>query len=97
MSCLSDNYNYYFKNLLNLNFDSPNLDSIGMVLDSILTHQTIILDDEINFFTRDSSQYLIPRFVFDNDLDTITFQPQNVLSINSHLILKLLSSGIFEE
>ena len=97
MDCLSSDYNYYFENLLNLNFNSPNLDSIGIVLDSILTHQTIILDDQINYFTRDSSQYLIPRFVFDSELDTITFQPKNTLSVNSHLIFKLLSSGLLEE
>ena len=97
MDCLSSDHNYYFENLLNLDFNSPNLDSIGMVLDSILTYQTIILDDQINYFTRDSSQYLIPRFVFDSELDTITFQPKNTLSINSHLIFKLLSSGLLEE
>ncbi len=97
MDCLSNDYNYYFESLLNLDFDSPNLDSIGVVLDSMLSHQTITLDDQINYFTRDSSQYLIPRFVFDNELDTITFQPTNVLSINSYLIFKLLSSGLLEE
>ena len=96
LDCLSDDYNYYFENLINLNFDAPNLDSIGIVLDSITTHQTIILDDQINYFTRDSAQFLIPRFVFDNDLDTITFQPTNDLKVNSHLIFKLLSSGLLE-
>ena len=87
LDCLSDDYNYYFENLINLNFDAPNLDSIGIVLDSITTHQTIFLDDQINYFTRDSAQFLIPRFVFDNNLDTITFQPTNDLKVNSHLIL----------
>ncbi len=96
LDCLSDDYNYYFENLINLNFDAPNLDSIGIVLDSITTHQTIFLDDQINYFTRDSAQFLIPRFVFDNDLDTITFQPTNDLKVNSHLIFKLLSSGLLE-
>ena len=96
LDCLSDDYNYYFENLINLNFDAPNLDSIGIVLDSITTHQTIILEDQINYFTRDSAQFLIPRFVFDNDLDTITFQPTNDLKVNSHLIFKLLSSGLLE-
>ena len=97
LDCISDNYNYYYENLLNINFDSPSLDSIGMVLDSIITHQSIILEDQISYFTRDSSQYLIPRFVFDSELDTITFQPSNILSINSHLIFKLISSGLLEE
>ena len=97
LDCISDNYNYYYENLLNIDFDSPNLDSIGIVLDSIITHQSVILEDEINYFTRDSSQYLIPRFVFDSDLDTITFQPANMLTINSHLILKLITSGLLEE
>ena len=96
LDCLSDDYNYYFENLINLNFDAPNLDSIGIVLDSITTHQTIFLDDQINYFTRDSAQFLIPRFVFDNNLDTITFQPTNDLKVNSHLIFKLLSSGLLE-
>ena len=96
LDCLSDDYNYYFENLINLNFDAPNLDSIGIVLDSITTHQAIFLDDQINYFTRDSAQFLIPRFVFDNDLDTITFQPTNDLKVNSHLIFKLLSSGLLE-
>ena len=96
LDCLSDDYNYYFENLINLNFDAPNLDSIGIVLDSITTHQTIFLDNQINYFTRDSAQFLIPRFVFDNDLDTITFQPTNDLKVNSHLIFKLLSSGLLE-
>ena len=97
LDCISDNYNYYYENLLNINFDSPSLDSIGMVLDSIITHQSIILEDQISYFTTDSSQYLIPRFVFDSELDTITFQPSNILSINSHLIFKLISSGLLEE
>ena len=56
-----------------------------------------IIEDQITYFTRDSAQYLIPRFVFDSELDTITFQPSNILSINSHLIFKLLSSGLLEE
>ena len=97
LDCIGNDYNYYFDNLLNINFDSPSLDSIGMVIDSILTHQSTILDDQISYFTRDSSQYLIPRFVFDNELDTITFQPTNLLSINSHLIFKLISTGFIEE
>ena len=97
LDCISDNYNYYYENLLNINFDSPSLDSIGIVLDSVISHQSITLEDQINYFTRDSSQYLIPRFVFDSDLDTITFQPSNILSINSHLIFKLISSGLLEE
>ncbi len=97
LDCIGDNYNYYYENLLNINFQSPSLDSIGMVLDSVITHQSTILEDQISYFTRDSSQYLIPRFVFDSELDTITFQPSNILSINSHLIFKLLSSGLLEQ
>ncbi len=97
LDCIGDDYNYYYENLLNIEFQSPLLDSIGMVLDSVITHQSTILEDQISYFTRDSSQYLIPRFVFDSELDTITFQPSNILSINSHLIFKLISSGLLEE
>ena len=97
LDCIGNNYNYYYQSLLNIEFDSPSLDSIGIVLDSILTHQSTILEDQIDYFTRDSLQYLIPRFVFDSNLDTITFQPSNELSVNSHLIFKLISSGLTEE
>ena len=97
LDCIGDSYNYYYENLLNIEFESPALDSIGIVLDSIITHQSTILENQISYFTRDSAQYLIPRFVFDSELDTITFQPSNVLSINSHLIFKLISSGLLEE
>ena len=97
LDCIGDSYNYYYENLLNIEFESPALDSIGMVLDSIVNHQSTILENQISYFTRDSAQYLIPRFVFDSELDTITFQPSNVLSINSHLIFKLISSGLLEE
>ena len=98
LDCITDNnYNYYYENLLNIDFISPTLDSLGIVLDSAITHQSTTLEDQINYFTRDSLQYLIPRFVFDSNLDTITFQPSNILSINSHLIFKLLSSGILDE
>ena len=97
LDCIGDNYNYYYENLLNINFEAPLLDSIGIVLDSVITHQSTVLEDQITYFTRDSAQYLIPRFVFDSELDTITFQPSNILSINSHLIFKLLSSGLLEE
>ena len=98
LDCITDNnYNYYYENLLNIDFISPTLDSLGIVLDSAMTHQSTTLEEQINYFTRDSLQYLIPRFVFDSDLDTITFQPSNILSINSHLIFKLLSSGILDE
>ena len=97
LDCIGDGYNYYYESLLNINFESPSLDSIGIVLDSIITHQSTVLEDQINYFTRDSVQYLIPRFVFDSELDTITFQPSNILSINSHLIFKFLSSGLLEE
>ena len=97
LDCIGDDYNYYYESLLNINFESPLLDSIGMVLDSIITHQSTVLEDQINYFTRDSVQYLIPRFVFDSELDTITFQPSNLLSINSYLIFKFLSSGLLEE
>ena len=97
LDCIGDDYNYYYENLLNINFQAPLLDSIGVVLDSVITHQSTVLEDQITYFTRDSAQYLIPRFVFDSELDTITFQPSNILSINSHLIFKLLSSGLLEE
>jgi len=97
LDCIGDSYNYYYENLLNIEFESPALDSIGIVLDSIVTHQSTILENQISYFTRDSAQYLIPRFVFDSELDTITFQPSNVLSVNSHLIFKLISSGLLEE
>tara|TARA_B100001029_G_C14762029_1_gene286454 strand:- start:104 stop:610 length:507 start_codon:yes stop_codon:yes gene_type:complete len=97
LDCIGNNYDYYYQSLLNIEFDSPSLDSIGIVLDSILTHQSTILEDEIDYFTRDSLQYLIPRFIFDSNLDTITFQPSNELSVNSHLIFKLISSGLTEE
>ena len=97
LDCIGDSYSYYYENLLNINFQAPLLDSIGIVLDSVITHQSTILEDQISYFTRDSTQYLIPRFVFDSELDTITFQPSNILSINSHLIFKLLSSGLLEE
>jgi len=98
LDCITNNnYNYYYESLLNIDFVSPSLDTLGMVLDSALTHQSIILEEQINYFTRDSLQYLIPRFVFDSNLDTITFQPSNTLSINSHLILKLITSGLMDQ
>ena len=55
--------------------------------------------DEIYYFTTDQSQYLIPRFSFDNNLqDTLlTFQPTNSININSYIIFKLLTSGLLQE
>ena len=72
------------------------LDSWGNVLDSVLTQQEIILDNEIYYFTRDNIQYLIPRFIFNSELDTITLQPNNSLKINSSIMFRLLSTGLLE-
>ena len=96
MDCLSDNENYYYNRLLDINFLSPNLDQLGNVLDSSLTQQEITLDDEVYYFTRDNTQYLIPRFVFSSELDTITLQPNNSLKINSSILFRLLNTGIIE-
>ena len=61
LDCITNNnYNYYYEGLLNMDFISPSLDSVGMVLDSVLTHQSMILEEQISYFTRDSLQYLIP-------------------------------------
>ena len=87
---------YYYENLLNIEFLPPTLDDWGNVLDSVLSQQEIILDDEIYYFTKDNLQYLIPRFVFNSELDTITLQPNNSLNINSSIMFKLLSTGLLE-
>ena len=96
MDCIGQN-DYYYQSLLNLDFSIPNLDEWGNVIDTISTQQEIILEDEVYYFTKQNNQYLIPRFVFDNELDTITFQPSNSLNINSYIIFKLLTSGLLEE
>ena len=97
LDCISVNEeSYYYENLLNIEFLSPTLDEWGNVLDSVLTQQEIILDDEIYYFTKDNLQYLIPRFVFNSELDTITLQPNNSLNINSSIMFKLLSTGLLE-
>ena len=96
MDCIGED-DFYYQSLLNLDFSIPNLDEWGNVIDTILTQQEIILEDEVYYFTRQNNQYLIPRFVFDNELDTITFQPSNSLNINSYIIFKLLTSGLLEE
>ena len=64
--------------------------------DRILTQQEIILDNEVYYFTRDNIQYLIPRFIFNSDLDTITLQPNNSLKIKSSIMFRLLSTGLLE-
>ena len=96
MDCIGEN-DFYYQSLLNLDFSIPSLDEWGNVIDTILTQQEIILEDEVYYFTRQNNQYLIPRFVFDNELDTLTFQPSNSLNINSYIIFKLLTSGLLEE
>ena len=96
MDCITDDENYYFNRLLDINFLSPNLDQLGNVLDSSVTQQEIILDDEVYYFTRDSIQYLIPRFVFSSELNTINLQPNNSLDINSSILFRLLNTGIIE-
>jgi len=96
MDCIGQN-DYYYQSLLNLDFSIPNLDEWGNVIDTISTQQEIILEDEVYYFTKQNNQYLIPRFVFNNELDTITFQPSNSLNINSYIIFKLLTSGLLEE
>jgi len=96
MDCLTDDDNYYYNRLLDINFLSPNLDQLGNVLDSSLTQQEITLDDEVYYFTRDNTQYLIPRFVFSSELDTITLQPNNSLNVNSSILFRLLNTGIIE-
>ena len=96
MYCIGED-DFYYQSLLNLDFSVPNLDEWGNVIDTILTQQEIILEDEVYYFTRQNNQYLIPRFVFDNELDTLTFQPSNSLNINSYIIFKLLTSGLLEE
>jgi len=97
LDCITvDDETYYYENLLNIEFLPPTLDSWGNVLDSVLTQQEIILDNEIYYFTRDNIQYLIPRFIFNSDLDTITLQPNNSLKINSSIMFRLLSTGLLE-
>ena len=94
---VSDNGTIYYQSLLNIDFPAPPLGPDGAVLDSILNQQEIILDDEVYYFTRDNIQYLIPRFVFSSELDTITLQPDNSLKINSSIMFRLLSTGLLEE
>ena len=97
LDCITINEEfYYYENLLNIEFLPPTLDDWGNVLDSVLSQQEIILDDEIYYFTKDNLQYLIPRFVFNSELDTITLQPNNSLNINSSIMFKLLSTGLLE-
>ena len=97
LDCITaNNETYYYQNLLNIEFLPPTLDDWGNVLDSILTQQEIILDNEVYYFTRDNIQYLIPRFIFNSDLDTITLQPNNSLKINSSIMFRLLSTGLLE-
>ena len=97
LDCITiNNENHYYENLLNIEFLPPTLDDWGNVLDSVLSQQEIILDDEIYYFTKDTLQYLIPRFVFDSDLETITLQPNNSLNVNSSIMFKLLSTGLLE-
>ena len=97
LDCITDNDVYYYENLLNIEFPSPLLDDWGNVLDSALNQQEIILDDEVYYFTRNNIQYLIPRFVFNSEIDTITLQPDNSLSVNSSIIFRLLTTGLLEE
>ena len=97
LDCISGNDTIYYKSLFNIDFPSPPLGPEGTVLDSILNQQEIILDDEVYYFTRDNIQYLIPRFVFSSELDTITLQPDNSLKINSSIMFRLLSTGLLEE
>jgi hypothetical protein len=97
LDCITTNDDtYYYENLLNIEFLPPTLDNWGNVLDSILTQQEIILDDEVYYFTKNNIQYLIPRFVFNSELDTITLQPDNSLKINSSIMFRLLSTGLLE-
>ena len=97
LDCITVNdETYYYENLLNIEFLPPTLDDWGNVLDSALTQQEIILDNEIYYFTKDNLQYLIPRFVFNSELDTITLQPNNSLKINSSIMFRLLSTGLLE-
>ena len=97
LDCESNgNIEYYYENLLGIDFLAPNLDDWGNVIDSVLNNQEFIIEDEIFYFTKDESQYLIPRFIFDSDLDTLTFQPSNSLHINSYIIFRLLTSGLLE-
>ena len=97
LDCIFGNDTIYYQNLLNIDFPAPPLGPDGAVLDSILNQQEIILDDEVYYFTRDNIQYLIPRFVFNSELDTITLQPDNSLKINSSIVFRLLSTGLLEE
>ena len=97
LDCVSDNGTIYYQSLLNIDFPAPPLGPDGTVLDSILNQQEIILDDEVYYFTRDNIQYLIPRFVFNSELNTITLQPDNSLKINSSIVFRLLSTGLLEE
>ena len=97
LDCIAINDTFYYENLLNIEFPNPVLDGWGNVLDSILNQQEIILDDEVYYFTKNNLQYLIPRFVFNSDLDTITLQPNNSLKVNSSIIFRLLTTGLLEE
>ena len=82
-----------------LEFLNPILSDSGMVISPSTYDTTFLLDEELHWFTEQQSQYLIPRFVFNNDLqDTmLTFQPSNYMSINSILMLKMLNTGLLEE
>ena len=99
LDCINgDSTHHYYENLFNIDFLAPTLDNLGRVLESTSSQDTLILDDEIYYFTTDQSQYLIPRFSFDNLLqDTLTFQPTNSININSYIIFKLLTSGLLQE
>jgi hypothetical protein len=96
LECSSGDSLFYYKNLLNLEFDTSYLDEWGSVLDTSSSFYEYILDDEIYYLTDSTKQFLIPRFVFDAGLDTVTFQPTNSLSINSYIILKLLNTGLLD-
>ena len=96
LECSTGDSLFYYKNLLNLEFDTPYLDQWGSVVETSNSFYEYILDEEIYYLTDSTKQFLIPRFVFDAGLDTVTFQPTNSLSINSYIILKLLTNGLLD-
>ena len=96
LDCISSDSIFYYNRIAEMNFISPSLDQWGNVLDSSLTSQSIVMDDEVFYFTKDNIQYIIPRFIFSSDLDTITLQPNNLLKVNSAISFKLLNTGLIE-
>ena len=96
LECISSDSIFYYNRISEMNFISPSLDEWGNVLDSSLTSQSIVMDDEVFYFTKDDIQYIIPRFIFSSDLDTITLQPNNSLKVNSTISFKLLNTGLIE-